>query len=207
MLNSNLIKKKFKRKINATGLRTFRNNNLVQGWETIGYNPAIKIYGNGIYEPLRSGISFVKSVFGLSKVNSTHFFINFGYKPFQRAGMIRINHWRKIKRVIENNAMLEKRLKKFCMLSLRTNVKQGNLQSSRFWRGLPIHGQNARTNGKTARKLNIVRLPPNMRLKSNSPFIMVNKNPSRVLSKKFQERKQGVPEKGQYARNYKKKKK
>jgi ribosomal protein S13 len=194
----------FKRNLKTT-LKAERLSKLTRDWTYSPQNPTIKILGRSVRKGNQSVMSYVSDIFGLSRGHSIPFCINLGYKPFIKANLVKSNHWLRIKKLIEKNEMLEKRLKRFYLLTLRSNVKQGNFQSKKFWRGLPMHGQNTRTNANTARRINIDRLPPNMRLKSTSPFLMVSKAASRVLTKKLSPKKQGVSQKGQFARRQKKK--
>jgi ribosomal protein S13 len=192
--------------VKSGSIKMERLNKLTRRWTYTPQLPSIKILGRSVKKPAQSAMSYVSDIYGLSKGHAIPFCINLGYRPFIRSNLVKPAHWLRIKRLVEKNEMLEKRLKRFELLTLRTNVKQGNFQSKKFWRGLPMHGQNARTNGNTARRLNINRLPPNMRLKSTSPFLMVSKAASRVLTKKLLPKKQGISEKGQFAKRYKKKK-
>jgi len=197
---------KFKRRIGNKGLRFIRTNQFIQKWEPTTYQPNLRIMGNSIENSQQPAFSFIKSIFGLSRAQTIPLCTNLGYLPYQKVGNIKLNHWHRIKGQVERNEKIEKWLRKWYNMNIRIKITQGNLYSHRFWRGIPIHGQNARTNGKTAKRLNPGRIPDNMRLRSGSTFVSVNgKAPSRIQSKKLQVQKQGVSVKGQYAKKSKKK--
>jgi small subunit ribosomal protein S13 len=197
---------KFRRVVKKKDVNNFRLDSLNSIWATLGYQSNTKLFGKPVEDSQRPAFSFMRSVFGLSRAKTIPFCTNFGYKPYERIGFVTKKHWSQIKEKIEQNEDLERRLRKWYSMTLRSKVTRGNTYSHRFWRGLPIKGQNARTNGKNARYLNIDRLPNNMRIKSGSTFLTVQgKKPSRIQSKKTQIQKQGISVKGQYARIPKKK--
>jgi len=127
-----------------------------------------RIFGHQV-EANQHATSFLGNVYGINHSRASKYILQFGYRPHVKCRRLKARQWLKIKRQVERRADLEKALRKFSLLSLRNRVNQGNFYASRFWRGLPVHGQNSRTNGRTAKKINLSRIPANMRVKVAAP--------------------------------------
>jgi len=113
------------------------------------------IYGVSPRSEHQNVQSYLCSVFGLNRARAIYICAKFNINPKIRVGQISDEKWYKIKLYIEISSgyLLASDLKRTLTKRLVYNLKQGSFKAKRFLWGLPVNGQSARANGKTAKRL------------------------------------------------------
>jgi ribosomal protein S13 len=99
--------------------------------------------------------SYLRLIFGINRARAVHICAKFRISFRARVGQISEEKWHQIKLYIENSSgyLLATDLKRALTKRLVHNLKQGSFKAKRFLWGLPVNGQSARVNGKTAKRL------------------------------------------------------
>lgn len=113
------------------------------------------IYGVSPKSDQQNVQSYLRLIFGINRARAVHICAKFRISLYTRVGQISEEKWYQIKLYIENSSgyLLATDLKRALTKRLVYNLKQGSFKAKRFLWGLPVNGQSARANGKTAKRL------------------------------------------------------
>jgi small subunit ribosomal protein S13 len=88
-------------------------------------------------------------IFGIGRVRSNHILKDAGVSPDIRIKDLSEDDVRKISRVIEEQGGVEGDLRKEVTMNIKRLMEIGCYRGMRHRRGLPVHGQNTKTNART----------------------------------------------------------
>jgi small subunit ribosomal protein S13 len=116
---------------------------------------SISIYGISPRSDQQNIQSYLRSIFGINRARAVHICAKFKLNPTIRVGQISDEKLYQIKLYVENLSgyLVATDLKRALTKRLVYNLKQGSFKAKRFLWGLPVNGQSARANGKTAKRL------------------------------------------------------
>jgi small subunit ribosomal protein S13 len=138
-------------------------------------NNLISIFGHTAKEK-QNVISYLCEIYGFNRVHALNICAKFGISIFTRVSFISFEKMLQIKQFIEKNYLIEKSLKKIVAKRIIFNLKKGTYRAKRFLLALPVNGQSARANGKTAKRLLKIITPKGFALPLNPPRRMTAKS-------------------------------
>lgn len=114
----------------------------------------VRIVGYILKEEKQVFISLT-SIFGIGRFRGIQICNKLNIDPFSRTKDLSNDQVRELNDYIYKNYKIGDDLKKDIISNIKNAINCGSYQGKRLKNGLPVHGQNTRSNGRTAKKIRI----------------------------------------------------